>query len=83
MIETYTQANRTYPCPKCLRNMIMAIAALLHLETIKIDKKASGQNWPKGASFTETFAEAAKERMLLVMAAVADLDGALDRGPLT
>ncbi len=83
MIENYTQAHRTYPCPKCLRNMIMAIAAMLHLETMKIDKTASGQNGPKGIRFADGFAEAARERMLFMMAAVADLDCALDRGRLT
>lgn len=83
MIEDYTQVNRTYPCPKCLRDLIMAIAALLHLEAIKIDKKAARQNWPEGTSFTEAFAEAARERMLSVMAAVVDLDSALDRSRLT
>ena len=29
MIEGYTKDNETYPCPKCLRNSIMAIAALV------------------------------------------------------
>ena len=27
MIESYTKDNETYPCPKCLRNSIIAIAA--------------------------------------------------------
>ncbi len=70
MIETYTRVNRTNPCPDCLRNLIMAIAALLHLEAMKIDNKVSGQSWPKGASLAEAFAEAARERMLCVMNAV-------------
>lgn len=83
MIENYSQVNRTYPCPKCLRNLIIAIAARLHLEAIKIDKKASVQNCSRSTNFAEAFAEAARERMLLVMAAVADLDSALDKGRLT
>ncbi|HWJ19759.1 MAG TPA: hypothetical protein VNR65_13630 [Geobacterales bacterium] len=75
MIENYTQDNRTYPCPKCLRNSIMAIAALLHLEAAKTDEKGSGQNRPEGTA-PEAFAEAARERMLSVMDAVVDLDTA-------
>jgi hypothetical protein len=77
MIENYTKDNRTYPCPKCLRNSIIAIAALLHLEEAKINQKRSGQNGSEGAGFAEAFAEAARERMLTVMDAVADLDSAL------
>ena len=29
IIESYTKDNETYPCPKCLRNSMIAIAALL------------------------------------------------------
>ena len=83
MIENYTQDNRTYPCPKCLRNSIMAIAALLHIEAAKIDEKGSGQNRSQRTSFAEAFAEAARERMLSVMDAVVDLDSALGKRLLT
>lgn len=82
MIESYAQDNRTNPCPKCLRNLIMVIAALLHLEAARIDKAASGQNRPGGNTFAEAFVEAARERILSAMNAVADLDSALDRGRL-
>ena len=65
MIESYTKDNETYPCPKCLRNSMMAIAALLHLEAAKMDENGSG--------------EEARERILSVMDAVVDLDNLLSR----
>ncbi len=82
VIENYTKEHRTYPCARCLRNSIMAIAALLHLEAAKIDEKRSGQKRSGSASFAEAFAEAARERMLSIMDAVVDLDSALARRPL-
>ena len=42
IIESYTKDNETYPCPKCLRNSMIAIAALLHLEAEKIDDSRFG-----------------------------------------
>jgi hypothetical protein len=74
MIETYTKENRTYPCPKCLRNSIMAIAALLHLEASKAEEASFGEGKPIEPGFVESFAEAARERLLFVMDAVVDLD---------
>ncbi len=82
MIENYTQEHGTFPCPKCLRNSIMAIAALLHIEAAKIDEKEARQKRAGGTSFAEAFAEAARERMLSVMDAVVDLDTALGRRQL-
>ena len=46
IIESYTKDNETYPCPKCLRNSMIAIAALLHLEAEKIDENDSEQISP-------------------------------------
>ncbi len=63
MIEGYSQETRTYPCPKCLRNSIMAIAALLHLEASKIDEDGSVGHLSKGTCFVDAFAETARERM--------------------
>ena len=78
MIEAYTKSNETYPCPKCLRNSIMAVAALLHIEAAKMDGDESGQVSPE-LGFVDAFADAARERMLSVMEAVVDLDGLLGR----
>ena len=78
MIESYTKDHETYPCPKCLRNSIIAIAALLHLEAAKMDENDCGQFSPDHG-FVDTFAEAARERILTIMDAVVDLDSMLGR----
>jgi hypothetical protein len=78
MIESYTKDNDTYPCPKCLRNSMMAIAALLHLEAEKMDESGSGRSSPD-PGFVETFADSARERILSVMDAVVDIDTLLGK----
>ncbi len=78
MIEGYTKANETYPCPKCLRNSMMAIAALLHIEAAKMDEDGAAQCSPD-YGFVEGFAETARERILSVMDAVVDLDNLLGK----
>ena len=78
MIEAYTKNNETYPCPKCLRNSIMAVAALLHIEAEKMDGNEPSHASPE-LGFVDAFADAARERMLSVMDAVVDLDGLLGR----
>ncbi len=79
MIESYSHENETYPCPTCLRNSIMAIAALLHLEAAKIDERNPEQRSPHHNGFVDTFTEAARERMLSVMDAVIDFDALLGK----
>ena len=81
MIESYTKDHETYPCPKCLRNSIIAIAALLHLEAAKMDEDMCGQDCAE-PGFVETFAEAARERILTIMDAVVDLDTLLGKRQL-
>jgi hypothetical protein len=77
MIENYTREQGTYPCPKCLRNSMMAIAALLHLEAAKIEEEERiARLQPGEPGFVEGFAEAARERLLYIMDAMVDVDGA-------
>jgi len=78
MIESYTKDNETYPCPGCLRNSIMAIAALLHLEAAKMDDNGCGSRSPE-PGFVDTFREAARERIVSVMDAIVDLDSMLGK----
>ena len=73
MIEGYTRDNETYPCPACLRNSIMAIAALLHLEASKMDDGGCGRRSTE-PGFVDTFTDAARERILSVIDAVIDID---------
>jgi len=83
VIEKYSEDNRTYPCPGCLRNSIMAIAALLHLEAAKADEEEPAQtSYAVSAGFVETFAETARERMLSIMESVAGLGGMSGKGRL-
>ena len=71
MIENYSEENRTYPCPGCLRNSIMAIAALLHLEAAKADDDGNERAASAPDSgFVDTFAETARERMLSIMESI-------------
>lgn len=76
MIESYTRDHETYPCPGCLRNSIMAIAALLHLEASKMDDSGCRKSSHE-PGFVDTFTEAARERILSVMDAVVDIDSLL------
>ncbi len=78
MIESYTKDHETYPCPKCLRNSMMAIAALLHIEAEKMDESAS-QHFSPDPGFAETFADAARERIQSVMDAVVDIESLLGK----
>ena len=73
MIGTYAKDNEAYACPKCLRNAIMALAALLHLEAAKMDETVCGRA-ASDPVFADAFAEAARERILSVMDGVVDAD---------
>jgi hypothetical protein len=76
MIENYTREQRTYRCPVCLRNSMMAIAALLHLEAAKMDQEERPARQTHGEpGFVDGFAEAARERLLYVMDAMSDVEG--------
>jgi hypothetical protein len=81
IIESYTKDNETYPCPKCLRNSMIAIAALLHLEAEKIDETDAEHASPD-CGFVETFTDAARERILSVMEAVVHIDSFLGKRKL-
>ena len=81
IIESYTKDNETYPCPKCLRNSMIAIAALLHLEAEKIDESDS-EHTSADCGFVDTFADAARERILSVMEAVVHMDSLLGKRKL-
>lgn len=75
MIENYTKEQGTYPCPQCLRNSMMAIAALLHLEAAKEEAEYFARHKPGEPGFVDGFAEAARERLLYVMDATAEFEG--------
>jgi hypothetical protein len=76
MIENYTKEHATYPCPKCLRNSMMAMAALLHLEALRAEEAPLRDARFIEPGLVESFVEAARERLVFVMeATVADMLG--------
>jgi hypothetical protein len=68
MIERYNQDEAIEPCPTCLRDTMLDLAALLHHEAEKI---YAARNAIDAKSFDETFAEAARERSKKVLEALA------------
>ncbi len=78
MIENYTKDNETYPCPRCLRNSMIAIAALLHIEAAKMGDDGCEDIEPE-LGFVDSFTDAARERILSVMDAVIDIESLLGK----
>jgi hypothetical protein len=71
VIDSYNTDQQIKPCPVCLRNMLLTVAAALQLEIMK-------SNSPNPKFFDlraklpeEAFAEAAKQRMLVILEAIA------------
>jgi hypothetical protein len=69
LVQTIMQAIKHYgdreliePCPRCLRNTMLTIAALLHLEAARIDAHTS----VRSEAFDDDFAEVARERLQAV-----------------
>jgi hypothetical protein len=61
-IKHYGDREHVEPCPRCLRNSMLTVAALLHLEAARIDAHASGRS----EAFDDDFAEVARERLQAV-----------------
>jgi hypothetical protein len=55
-IKRYSEREHIEPCPKCLRDTLLNVAALLHLEVARIGAA-------KARDFDDHFAEAARERL--------------------
>jgi hypothetical protein len=66
MIGNYGEDERINPCPRCLRDTLLAVAALLHLETAKLH----APHGRKGKRFDDEFAKAARMRLKAVADAV-------------
>jgi hypothetical protein len=56
-IKHYGQRGLIEPCPRCLRNTMLTIAALLHLEAARIDAHEA---------FDDDFPEVAREQLQAV-----------------
>jgi hypothetical protein len=59
VIAGYNQEEHIKPCSVCMRNTMLAVAALLHLEAAKLDPEKAGKPRAWGKSFAEAFVKAA------------------------
>jgi hypothetical protein len=71
VIGHFKQDERINPCPICLRDSMLAVAALLHLEAAKINGGGSGHTTIEKHPVDEAFIEAARERLNAVAQVVA------------
>ncbi len=70
VIGHFKQDERINPCPICLRDTMLAVAALLHLEAAKING-GSGHTTIEKHRVDEAFTEAARRRLNAVAQVVA------------
>jgi hypothetical protein len=70
LIERHRKEEGISQCPRCLCDTMLAVAALLQLEAVRLDSANRGKPLIKGKSFDEQFAEAARDRMQAVIEAV-------------
>jgi hypothetical protein len=68
-IGRYCQDENIKPCPVCLRDTMLVVAALLHLEAAQLDRQRSGKPRVGGKRIDESFAKAARERLKATMEA--------------
>ncbi len=67
-IDRYNKSNKLSPCPVCLRGTMLAVAALLHVQSDKVNPDLSGN-----ADLEARFAEAAIGRLHDVIEAASSL----------
>ena len=68
-IGRYRQDEHIDPCPLCLRDTMLAVAALLHLEAVTVARAKSRKTAVGGKRIIEEFTEAASERLEAVIGA--------------
>src|SRR5258706_9047701 len=68
-IGRYRQDEHIDPCPLCLRDTMLAVAALLHLEAATVADAKSGKPSVGGKRIIEEFTDAASERLEAVIGA--------------
>jgi hypothetical protein len=71
LIRHYFESTGSEPCPLCLRNTLLAVAALAHLEAARIEAADTD-----GKRLRATFAKAAREGL----EAVSQANAAITRG---
>jgi hypothetical protein len=65
-IKRYGKKGYILPCPQCLCDTMLAVAALLHLEAARIVAATSGRSSVQDQGSDDTFAELARERLKAV-----------------
>ena len=68
-IGLHGQNEHINPCPLCLRDTILTVAGLLHIEATRLDPEKAGKSPVGGERFEEAFAKAARERLTAVIEA--------------
>jgi hypothetical protein len=61
-IERYSKRKKISPCPSCLRDSMLSVAAILHLEATKIET-AKTRKPHSGKRLGDTFAKSARSRL--------------------
>jgi hypothetical protein len=74
-IAQHNEAKSVNPCPLCLRDAILAVAALLHLEAARIGPIGGGKPRIGGKRAGDAFAKAARDRLAVVIQANAAIAG--------
>jgi len=69
VIGRFSQNEPTAPCPFCLRDTMLVVAALLHLDGAKIAAAQTGEPSIDGTRASNEFTQAARERFEAVMEA--------------
>jgi hypothetical protein len=72
-IERFGKKNRRTPCPLCLRDTMLATAALLHLKAAEHASGYTGKPKASRKRMGDEFARAARERLTAVIEADAIL----------
>lgn len=68
-IEQYNQEQKAHPCPACLRDAMLAVAALLHLEAERLLRSTPAVS--RLEALEEEFGETAREKFRSVALAAA------------
>lgn len=65
-IDQFNRDVKASPCPACLRDVMLAVAALLHIEAARLEGKSA-----PAKALEDRFAEAARDRLEAVIQAAA------------
>jgi hypothetical protein len=61
-IERYSNKKKISPCPSCLRDTIISVAALLHLEAAEVETAKTGKQ-RSAKRLGDTFAKVARSHL--------------------